>query len=66
MHWAVRDTVLVVWTLIGITVVVVLITWAKMHAFLALILGSLLVGLGARLSTADTIKNFESGLGAVV
>src|SRR5690349_18957879 len=66
MHWSSHDTLLVVWTVLGIAVVVVLISWAKMHAFLALILGSLLVGLGAGLSTADTIKNFESGFGSTL
>jgi GntP family gluconate:H+ symporter len=66
MHWTTHDTVLVVWTLVGIALVVVLITWAKLHAFIALILGSLLVGLGAGLSTSDTIKNFETGFGTTL
>jgi GntP family gluconate:H+ symporter len=66
MHWTGHDTVLVVWTIVGIALVVVLITAFKVHAFLALILGSLLVGLGAGLSTGDTIKNFESGFGTTL
>ena len=53
MHWSAHDTLLVVWTVLGIAVVVVLISWAKLHPFLALILGSAVAGLGAGLSAAD-------------
>src|SRR5690349_17586703 len=66
MHWSSHDTWLVVWTLVGIAVVVVLISWAKLHPFLALILGSAVDGLGAGLSAADVIKNFESGFGTTL
>jgi gluconate:H+ symporter, GntP family len=66
MDWTAHDTLLVVWTLIGIAVVVVLISWAKLHPFLALILGSGVAGLGAGLSAADLIKNFESGFGSTL
>src|SRR5689334_16543589 len=66
MHWSAHDTLLVVWTLVGIAVVVVLISWAKLHPFLALILGSAVAGLGAGLSAADVIKNFESGFGTTL
>src|SRR5436190_8595196 len=66
MHWSAHDTLLVVWTVLGIAVVVVLISWAKLHPFLALILGSAVAGLGAGLSAADAIKNFEAGFGSTL
>jgi GntP family gluconate:H+ symporter len=66
MHWTAHDTSLVVWALIGIAVVVVLITQFKVHPFLSLILGSGVSGLGAGLSAADVIKNFEGGFGSTL
>ncbi|MGC9669896.1 SLC13 family permease [Planosporangium sp. 12N6] len=66
MTWTVHDTSLVVWALIGIAVVVVLITQFKVHPFLSLILGSGVAGLGAGLSAADVIKNFEGGFGSTL
>src|SRR6185312_428449 len=66
MHWSAHDTLLVIWTVLGIAVVVVLISWAKLHPFLALILGSAVAGLGAGLSAADVIKNFEAGFGSTL
>ncbi|HEY3259277.1 MAG TPA: SLC13 family permease [Pseudonocardiaceae bacterium] len=66
MDWTSHDTWLVVWTLIGIAVVVVLITRFKVHPFIALILGSGVVGLGAGLPAADVIKNFQSGFGSTL
>jgi GntP family gluconate:H+ symporter len=66
VHWTGHDTLLVVWALIGIAVIVVLITWAKFHPFIALILGSLVVGLGTGLASADVIKQFESGFGSTL
>lgn len=66
MHWTGHDTLLVVWALIGIAVIVVLITWAKFHPFIALILGSLVVGLGTGLASADVIKQFQAGFGSTL
>ncbi|HEV7898275.1 MAG TPA: SLC13 family permease [Planosporangium sp.] len=66
MQWTAHDTSLVVWALIGIAVVVVLITQFKVHPFLSLILGSGVSGLGAGLSAADVIKNFEGGFGSTL
>jgi GntP family gluconate:H+ symporter len=56
----------VFWALIGIAVVVVLITQFKVHPFIALILGSGTVGLGAGLATSDVIKQFEGGFGSTL
>src|SRR4051812_43349652 len=66
MHWTAHDTSLVVWAAAAIAVVVVLITWLKVHPFLALVLGSAVVGLGSGLAAADLIKQFESGFGATL
>ncbi|TMM33044.1 MAG: gluconate transporter [Actinobacteria bacterium] len=66
MHWTGHDTLLVLWALVGIAVIVLLITWGKVHPFLALILGSLTVGLGTGLAAADVIKQFESGFGSTL
>jgi GntP family gluconate:H+ symporter len=48
---------------LGVAVVVVLITWMKMPAFLALAAGSLLVGIGARMPLSEIPRAFQSGVG---
>ena len=60
------DLQLIVAAILGIAVVVVLITWLKVHPFLALILGSLLLGIIAGLAFTDTITSFQAGVGATV
>ncbi|MFE7515141.1 hypothetical protein ACFU8I_28495, partial [Streptomyces sp. NPDC057540] len=52
--------------LAGIAVIVLLITKFKLHAFLALTIGSLALGAFAGAPLADTIKSFSTGLGATV
>ncbi|MEU8622408.1 gluconate:H+ symporter [Streptomyces sp. NPDC048623] len=52
--------------LAGIAVIVVLITKFKLHAFLALTIGSLALGAFAGAPLADTIKSFTTGLGSTV
>jgi len=66
MDWTTHDTSLIVWTVLAIAVVVVLITKFKVHPFIALILGSGVVGLGAGLPAVDVIKNFQSGFGTTL
>jgi GntP family gluconate:H+ symporter len=65
-QWSGNDSRLAIAALLGITVVVLLITWAKLHPFLALILGSATLGVVGGLSPADTIKSFTTGVGATV
>ena len=60
------DIQLILAAILGIAVVVVLITWLKVHPFLALILGSLLLGIIAGLAFTDTIASFQAGVGATV
>ncbi|MFD5324439.1 gluconate:H+ symporter [Streptomyces sp. NPDC127092] len=52
--------------LAGIAVIVLLITRFKLHAFLALTIGSLALGAFAGAPLADTIKSFTTGLGSTV
>jgi GntP family gluconate:H+ symporter len=65
-QWSGNDSRLAIAALLGIAVVVLLITWAKVHPFLALILGSATLGVVAGLGPADTIKSFTAGVGATV
>ncbi len=50
-------------TFIGVALVVVLITWLRMPAFIALATGSLFVGLAARMPPADIPRAFQQGVG---
>jgi gluconate:H+ symporter, GntP family len=50
--------------LLGILTVVVLITWAKVHPFLSLMLGSAVLGAVATMPPADTVKSFVAGFGS--
>ncbi len=52
--------------LVGIAVLVVLITFFKLHPFLALILGSLAVGAIAGRNMLDVVASFSTGVGDTV
>jgi GntP family gluconate:H+ symporter len=64
--WNSHDTRLVVVTLLGIVVIVALIVVAKLHPFLALLVGSILVGFGAGVRSDKVVTNFESGVGSTL
>ncbi|MGX6601453.1 GntP family permease [Micromonosporaceae bacterium Da 78-11] len=57
---------LVLAAVLGIVVVILLITWAKWHPFLALILGSAVLGLVAGAAPDAVITSFSTGLGTTV
>jgi GntP family gluconate:H+ symporter len=57
---------LVTAALLGIAVVVVLITVLKVHPFLALILGSAVLGVVAGVSVSDIVASFTAGVGSTV
>jgi gluconate:H+ symporter, GntP family len=57
---------LVLAAVLGIITVVLLIAWAKWHPFLALILGSAVLGLVAGASPGATVTSFTAGLGSTV
>jgi GntP family gluconate:H+ symporter len=54
---------LVTGALVGIALIVVLITWLKVHPFLALIFGALTVGIVAGENVNDVIASFSTGFG---
>ena len=60
------NTILILAALLGIGTVVVLITILKMHPFLALILGSAVLGLVAQMGAEKTIASFQAGVGTTV
>jgi gluconate:H+ symporter, GntP family len=60
------NTQLVLAAVLGIAAVVVLITVVKMHPFLALILGSAVLGLVASFGAAKTVDSFGKGVGSTV
>ena len=49
--------------LLGVALVVLLITWVRIPAFIALAAGSFFVGLGARMPLADIPRAFQQGVG---
>ncbi|MFE3260320.1 GntP family permease [Nocardia sp. NPDC059091] len=51
---------------LGVALIVGLITWLKMHPFLALAIGAITVGLVARLGAADTVASFVKGFGSTM
>ncbi|WP_040815860.1 GntP family permease [Nocardia concava] len=52
--------------LIGVALIVGLITWLKLHPFLALAVGAVTVGLIAKLGAADTVASFVKGFGSTM
>jgi GntP family gluconate:H+ symporter len=52
--------------LIGIAVIVLLITRFKVHPFLSLTIGSLVVGAVAGMPMADTVTSYSNGVGTTV
>jgi GntP family gluconate:H+ symporter len=60
------NTQLVLAAVLGIAVVIVLIAWAKWHPFLALIIGSAVLGLVAAFGPSKTVTSFTTGLGSTV
>ena len=57
---------LILAALLGILAVVLLISWLQVHPFLALIVGSAVVGLVGGLGAAKTIKSFTTGTGTTL
>ncbi|MEW9531204.1 gluconate:H+ symporter [Microbispora sp. NPDC049125] len=64
--WSGHDTRLIVAALVGIATIVVLITKLKTHPFLALALGSGVLGLVAGMPFGKLIDSFSDGLGTTV
>src|SRR3954463_3392845 len=64
--WQTHDTRLVLAAIAGIALIVVLIAVFKVHPFLALVLGSGVVGFASGVGSSDVIDNFETGVGATL
>jgi GntP family gluconate:H+ symporter len=60
------NTQLILAALLGIATVVVLIVWAKLHPFLALILGAAVMGAVAAVAPLDIVNSFTVGFGNTV
>ena len=58
------EWVLILAALVGIATIVVLITWVKLHPFLALVIGAIVTGLVAGMSATQTITSFSNGFGS--
>ena len=57
---------LIIAAVLGFAVVILLITVAKVHPFLSLIFGGLVLGIVAGLAPADAITSFSAGVGTTV
>ena len=57
---------LVIAAVLGIAAIVVLIVWAKLHPFLALVLGTAVLAIAAGTPLLDTFASFTAGLGSTV
>ncbi|MBF4613564.1 gluconate transporter [Curtobacterium sp. VKM Ac-1376] len=57
---------LIIAALIGIVVIIALITWLKVHPFIALTIGALGVGIGAGLAPDKAVTSFGDGFGATM
>jgi GntP family gluconate:H+ symporter len=64
--WNGHDTRVLIVAGIGIAIIVALIVWAKVHAFLALTIGALVVGLGSGIDAGGITKSYENGVGSVL
>ncbi|MFG1641851.1 gluconate:H+ symporter [Amycolatopsis sp. NPDC049252] len=64
--WTGHDTRLIAATVVAIAVIVVLITKVKLHPFLSLVLGSIVLGLAAGMPVDKLLKSFSGGVGSTV
>lgn len=64
--WSAHDTRLLAATLAGIAVIVLLISWAKLHPFLSLALGAATLGVAAGMPISDLVDTFTEGVGSTI
>jgi GntP family gluconate:H+ symporter len=60
------DLQLIIAAIVGVAVIIVLITWLKVHPFLALAIGAIGVGIGAGLAPNAATVSFGAGFGATM
>ena len=61
-----HDTQVLAVAALGIAVIVLLIVWLKLHAFLALTIGALVVGAGSGIPLGKVTASYEAGVGGVL
>ncbi|KAA0022592.1 GntP family permease [Antrihabitans cavernicola] len=61
-----HDTQLIAAALGGVAVIIALITWLKIHPFLALVIGAIGVGLAAGLGAQPSVDSFTKGFGSTM
>ena len=61
-----HDTQVLIVAAIGIAIIVALIVWLKLHAFLALTIGALFVGVGSGIPLGKVTASYETGVGGVL
>ncbi len=68
MHqpWNGHDSRVILVAAVGIALLVLLIVWLKMHAFIALTIGALFVGVGSGIPLEKAIGSYEAGVGGVL
>ncbi|MFI5694592.1 gluconate transporter [Kribbella sp. NPDC051586] len=64
--WNGHDTRVLIVAVIGIGIIVALIVAFKVHAFLALTIGALFVGLASGIDAGAVTKSYENGVGSVL
>ena len=64
--WGPHDTQVLIVAAIGIAIVVLLIVVVKLHAFLALTISALFVGLASGIALDKVTASFEAGVGGVL
>jgi gluconate:H+ symporter, GntP family len=61
-----HDTQVLIVAAVGIAIVVLLIVWLKVHAFIALTIGALFVGIGSGIPLDKVTASYEAGAGGVL
>ncbi|MBC7664661.1 MAG: gluconate transporter [Caulobacter sp.] len=61
-----HDTQVLLVAALGIAVIVLLIVWLKLHAFLALTIGALMEGVGSGICLGKVTASYENGVGGVL
>ncbi|HEY9336702.1 MAG TPA: hypothetical protein VIQ79_19850, partial [Kribbella sp.] len=64
--WNAHDTRVLIVAVLGIGIIVALIVGFKVHAFLALTIGALFVGLASGIGAGAVTKSYENGVGSVL
>ena len=61
-----HDVQVLIVAAVGIAIVVLLIVFLKMHAFIALTIGALFVGIGSGIALDKVTASYETGIGGVL